>query len=269
MRYDYPANAAWWDALCFRLSGPENVPVRRLLAGSPELPREGFLALLEDKEPEVLGGLSENPSLPPDVALRLLRHPDGGEFLTESWFDRVLADPALSSDDLCLVMEHASGEGMEGALLHPNSDWTVVEDYFRCYGQVDDPVLAAKLLRRFPWGEHPQVWARIKEEAQWSRALLACPETPQAFLLWMAWEQRQQMAFDNYLHEISEEICGHPNADAEVFDVLMDDDVFQERDSDYDLPCIRLISEHPGASAKQRAAALLQVAGRDGGADGD
>ncbi|WP_029482096.1 hypothetical protein [Deinococcus marmoris] len=91
---------------------------------------------------------------------------------------------------------------------------------------------------------------------------MTCPETPQAFLVWMAWEQRQEMfrqAGWDYLHEISEEICAHPNANAEVFGVLIDDDVFQEQDTDYGLPCAHLISEHPGASDRQKEAALRQI----------
>lgn len=264
MGYDYPAEQPWWDALLFRLSGPENVPVRRLLAGSPELPRAGVLALLGDTEPEVLGALGRNPCLPTDIALQMVRHPDAREFLEEGWCDRLLTDPTLSSDDLGQLMDYASGVGMEEALLHPNADHSVVDDYFRCYGRVDDPVLAAKLLKRFPWGEHPQVWSRIKEDAQWSRALLSCPATPPAFLQWMAWEQRQEMFRDNYLHEISEELCAHPNADAEVFDVLMDDDMFLEEDDAYGFPCLQLISEHSGASVKQRQFAVKQIQARSG-----
>ncbi|CAM3968356.1 hypothetical protein [Deinococcus marmoris] len=156
MSYLYPTEPAWWSALCFRLSGPENIPVRRLIALSAELPLQGFLALAQDTEPEVLSALSENPALPPDLSLQLFRHPDAEEFLPEdkAWFDRLLTRPELTSDDLIMVMERVSGDGMEEAILHPNADWSVLEDYFRCYGRVDSPELAGKLLRRFPWGGH-------------------------------------------------------------------------------------------------------------------
>lgn len=263
MRFDYPTDPAWWDALCFRLSGPENVPVRRLLAGSPELPRVGFQALLSDPEADVLNALGENPSLPLELALALLRHPLAGEAFGEDWFDQRLQEPNLSADDLALIIEFGSWVGAEGAVLHVNSDWDVVEDFVHSGYRVDSPELAGRLLRRFPWGTAPKVWARIKEDSQWSRALLGCPETPTAFLVWMAWEQRQQMLRDDYFHETSEEICTHQNADADVFEVLMDDDMFWEEDDAYGLPCFRLISEHPRASDKQRQLTLKQIQAQD------
>lgn len=259
MRFDYPTDPAWWNALCFRLSGSENVPVRRLLAGSPELPRAGFQALLSDPEADVLNALGENPSLSPDLALELLRHPLAGEAFGEDWFDQRLSEPNLSADDLTRIIENGSWMGRDQAVMHANSNENVVDEFFNCGGRVDTPELAGLLLRRFPWATAPQVWSRIKEDGQWSRALLGCPETPTAFLVWMAWQQRQEMFRDNYLHEISEEICVHPNADAEVFGVLMDDDMFWMEDVDYDLPCIRRISEHPAASDKQRQLALKQL----------
>lgn len=263
MSFDYPTDPAWWNALCFRLSGPENVPVRRLLAGSPELPLAGFQALLSDPEPEVLSALGENPSLPPELALELLRHPLAEDAFEEDWFDRRLSEPNLSNDDLARIIEFGSWVGAAGAVTHANSDEDVVEDFFRCRYRVDSPELAGRLLRRFPWGTAPKVWERIKEDSQWSRALLGCLETPTAFLVWMAWEQRQQMFRDDYFHEIGEEICSHQNADAEVFEVLMDDDMFWEEDDAYGLPCFRLISEHPRASDKQRQLALKQIQAQD------
>lgn len=262
MRFDYPADPAWWDALCFRLSGPENVPVRRLMAGSPELPRVGFQALLRDPEPEVLSALGENPSLPPELALALLRHPLAGEAFGEDWFDQRLQEPSLSADDLVLIIEFGSWVGAEGAVLHANSDADVVEEFVHSGYRVDSPELAGRLLHRFPWGTAPQVWARIAEDGQWSRALLGCPETPTAFLAQVAREQWMAMERDPvwlYLHEISEEVCRHPNADAEVLDLLLQNDWFIEKDNGHDWPCLRLISEHPGASDRQRRLAFRQL----------
>lgn len=262
MRFDYPTDPAWWNALCFRLSGPENVPVRRLLAGSPELPLAGFQALLSDPEQEVLSALGENPSLPPELALELLRHPLAEDAFEEDWFDRRLSEPNLSNDDLARIIEFGSWVGAEGAVTHASSDESVVEDFFRCDYRVDSPELAGRLLRRFPWGRAPRVWERIEEDGQWSGALRRCPETPTAFLVQVAREQWMAMERDPvwlYLHEISEELCRHPNADAEVFDLLTRNDWFTEEDGNGDWPCLRMISEHPGASDGQRQQARTRL----------
>ncbi|MCY1704282.1 hypothetical protein [Deinococcus sp. SL84] len=148
------------------------------------------------------------------------------------------------------------------ALTHPNADEDVLNSYFCLNGVVDDPALASALLKQFPWGQYPEVWARIKEDSQWSRTLLSCPETPQAFLVWMAWEQRQFAEFDgswSYAYEVGEEICRHAQVDAEVFGILMDDEGFIENDYWRDFGCLRIISEHPKASIQQKAEALAQI----------
>ncbi|MCY1704285.1 hypothetical protein [Deinococcus sp. SL84] len=114
MKEEHPADPAWWQTTLFRLSGVENVPIRRLIAGNPDLPREGFLALMDDQETDVLRLLSRNPSLPIDLALRLLSHDYSNDFIDTDWVDVLIAAPNLSADDLCQIMEEASWEGIRG-----------------------------------------------------------------------------------------------------------------------------------------------------------
>ena len=221
MSVRYPQDAGWWEATLFRLSGEDNQPIRQLIAGNPALPPVAFEALLHDKDLDVLLEISQNPALPDYLVLQLLRHPDTRDVLEEEFYDGVAHHPDLTPNDLESLMENASDLGQEWAVLHPNADWSTVSAFLGEYRGILDSCRMAKLIERFPPHEHSRVWNEIWDrfEGDITRPLLGCATTPHVLLLDIAKNLRRDADHQggwDYLHEITEELFRHPNADAEL-----------------------------------------------------
>ena len=261
----FPPDAGWWEALFFRLAGPDNAVVRALIAGNPNLPAAAFDILVRDTDWEVLMALLENQATPERVVLAVLRHPDAQDFLTEAWCDDAPdAYPFLGADNLLLVMQSAEQWGLRAALRHQNADERVVREALSRLDDIEDAL--EELLTRFPYQQHAKLWSHIIW--RYPNALLDCPVTPAALLLRVAEKLTQAMSESEsdgwteggvYEHDMTADLCRHPNANAEMFGLFMDHSVFQKEEANYGARCLRLISKHPNATPSQREDALKRA----------
>ena len=259
----FPPDAGWWEALFFRLAGPDNAVVRALIAGNPNLPAAAFDILARDPEWEVLATLCGNTASPDHVILKVLRHPDAQEFLTDEWYDDAPGTYSfLSADDLLAIIPHAGQWGLRAALRHQNADERVIDEALSLVDDTERSDALDELLDRLPHEQHPKLWRHIAADSP--HALLDCPTTPTPLLLQIAHDIHLEMCSVsswNYQHGPTEMLCRHPNASAEIFDLLMQHEVFQDRESEEDFPCLRAIGEHPHATPSQREeAANLHLA---------
>lgn len=269
MSEKYPTDAAWWEATLFRLSGPENVLIRRLIAGNSDLPPAAFEVLVRDDDWEVLRELAFNPLAPREVELAAWRHPDALDFADDEFYERISTHPDLTPQDLERIMESDVAEAQEQAVLHPNGTAGTVNAFRREYVGDFDGFLIGRLLERFPYAEHQRLWEGMAEDIP--QTLLECDALPFALLRFIAEAQWQKLmcSSEDYSHELTEAIFGHPQANGEIFERLLDtDEKLLEQDCKWDFPCLQVIAESKTVPEKWKAFALERIEGKKDAEDG-
>lgn len=256
MESKYPTDSGWWNATLYRLSGYENVPIRQLIAGNPQLPPAAFEALFQDESWEVLYELARNPAAPLEVVLKVLRDPDTPDCADEDFFEYVSLLPQLTAQDLVFVLEANFEQAQIYAVQHPSATEKTVSAFINNFvGEIDGMHIQA-IAERFPFVEYLDMWNRLSGDLTY--ALLDYDETPPELLMELADKQYWHTLVgsgEDYSHETVERIFEHPNVTSDIFDLLMGLENFKNAEWNEDYPCLKLVYSSAAATPEQREAA--------------